>query len=62
MSKARENLADRSCEEHNEPTQLLNVTDIVSIIDDHQVLKYQPSVTPRLIFQYLMIIQGRGKV
>ena len=37
------------------PTQLLNVTDIEGHIDGHQVLKNQPSKTPRLMFQNLMI-------
>ena len=42
----------------NEPTQLLNMTGIDNDIDNHQALKYQPLVTSRLIFQYLMIING----
>ena len=41
-----------------EPTQLLNVTGVDCDIDDHQALKYQQSVTSRLIFQNLMIITG----
>ena len=34
------------------------VIGIASDINDHQVLKYQPSVTSRLILQYLTIING----
>ena len=40
------------------PTQLLNATGIEGGIYDRHVLKYQPLVTPRLMFQYLMIIYG----
>ena len=40
------------------PTQLLNATGIEGGIHDSQVLKYQPSVTSRLFFWYLMIING----
>ena len=42
----------------NRPTQLLFATGIEGGIHDRQVLKYQPSVTSRLIFQYLMIVNG----
>ena len=38
----------------NGGTQLLNATGIEGGIQDRQVLKYQPSVTSRLIFRYLM--------
>ena len=41
---------------HNRPTQLLKATGIEVGIQDCQVLKYQPSVTSRLIFQYSIII------
>ena len=51
-------LASSGTPEHNRPTQLLNATGIKGGIHDHLVLKYQPSVTSRLIFQYLMIING----
>ena len=40
------------------PAQLLNVTGINCDIDNGQVLKYQPSVTSRLIFQYSIITNG----
>ena len=40
------------------PTQLLNATGIEGGIHDPQFLKYQPSVTSRLIFWYSMIING----
>ena len=36
------------------PTQLLNVTGIEGGIHDRQVLKYQPSVTSRVIFHHLI--------
>ena len=39
-------------------TQLLFATGIERGIHDRQVVKYQPSVTYRLIFQYQMIING----
>ena len=39
-------------------TQLLFATGIEGGIHDRQVLKYKPSVTFRLMFQYLMIIHG----
>ena len=42
----------------NRPTQLLNATGIEGSIYDCQVLKYQTSLTSRLTFQYLMIING----
>ena len=42
----------------NGPIQLLDATAIEGGIHDYQVLKYQSSVTSRLIFQYLMIING----
>ena len=35
-------------------TQLLFATGIEGGIDDHQLLKYQPSVTSRVIFHYLI--------
>ena len=41
------------------PTQLLNATFKDVDIDDCQVLKYQPSVTSRLIFHHLIIINGK---
>ena len=40
------------------PTQLLNTTGMKGGIHDRQVLKYQSSVTSRLIFQYLTNING----
>ena len=40
----------------NRLTQSLFSTGIERGIHNHQVLKYQPSVTSRLIFQYFMII------
>ena len=42
----------------NRSTQLLNAIGIEGGIHNRQVLKYQPSVTSRLIFQYLIIING----
>ena len=39
-------------------THSYNLTGMDGEIDDHQVLKYQPSVTSRLILQYLMIMNG----
>jgi len=39
-------------------TQLLFATGIEHGIHDRQVLKYQPLVKSRLIFQYSMIING----
>ena len=43
---------------NNRRTQLLFATGIERGIHDCQVLKYQPIVTSRLIFQYSMIING----
>ena len=43
---------------HIRCTQLLFATGIEGGIHDCQVQKYQPYVTSRLIFQYLMIING----
>ena len=40
----------------NRHTQLFFATGIESGIHDCQILKYQPLVTSRLIFQYSMII------
>ena len=40
--------------QHNRPTQLLNAIGIEGGIHDHQVLKYQPSVTSRVIFHHLI--------
>ena len=40
------------------PIQLLNANGIEGGIHECLVLKYQPSVTYRLIFQYLMIFHG----
>ena len=49
----------------NEHTQLTYVTSIDGDIDDHQVLKYQPSFTSRLRFHHLipltLSIMGQGK-
>ena len=42
----------------NGRTQLLFATGIDSGIRDCQILKYQPSVTSRHMFQYLVIING----
>ena len=42
----------------NGPTQLLNARFKDMDIDDREVLKYLPSVISRLIFQYLIIING----
>ena len=42
----------------NRRSQLLFATGFEGGIHDRQVLKYQPSVTSRLIFQYLMIVNG----
>ena len=39
---------------HIGPTQLLNTTGIEGGIHDCQVLKYRPSVTFILMFQYLL--------
>ena len=44
--------------QQNGRTQLLFATGIEGGIHDRQVLKHQPSVTSRLMFQYLMIIYG----
>ena len=52
------------CIQRNEPTQLLNVTGIEGLIDDHQEVKYHPSETTkdtdirdkRLVFLQLMIV------
>ena len=46
------------CQIDNRPTQLPNATGIEGGIHDCQVLKYQPAVTSRLMFQDLMIIYG----
>jgi len=43
---------------HIKPTHLLDAIGIEGGIHDRQVLKYQPSVTSRLMFHYLMIIYG----
>ena len=43
---------------HNRRTQLLFATGIERGIHDCQVLKYQPLVTSRLMFQYPMIANG----
>ena len=43
---------------NNKFTHLLFAAGIEYGIHDHQVLKYQPLVTPRLIFQYSIIING----
>ena len=52
-------LADSNfLDEADELIQLRNVTGINSVIDYHQFLKYQPSVTSRQMFQYFMIING----
>ena len=48
----------QNIEDLNRPTQLLNATGIVGGIHNGQVLNYQPSVTSRLIFWYLMITNG----
>ena len=40
------------------PSQLRNATGKNMDIDDRQVLKYQPSMTSRHKFQYLMTING----
>ena len=40
----------------NKPTQLLFATGIEGGIHDRQVLKYQPSVTSRVIFHHLIPI------
>ena len=42
----------------NRYTHLLFATSIERGIHNRQVLKYQPLVTSRLIFQYSMIING----
>ena len=47
---------------HNRRTQLLFATGIERGITDYQVLKYQPLVTFRLIFQYSMIIYHSGNL
>ena len=41
-------------------TQLLVATGIEGGIHNRQVLKYQPLVTSRLIFQYTIIINGKS--
>ena len=38
----------------NSPSQLLNATFKDEAIDDRQILKYQPSVTSRVIFHHLI--------
>ena len=42
----------------NRRTQLLFANGIERGIHDHQLMKYQPLVKPRLIFQYSIIING----
>ena len=50
--------SDAGHAQHNKCTQLLFATDIERGIHDRQVLKYQPLVTSRLIFQHLIITNG----
>ena len=46
------------CQKLIRRTQLLFATNIERGIHDHQLMKYQPLVTSRLIFQYSIIING----